>query len=171
MTDAPALIPGAYWVRPGKLAAGPHPAALDTTLVRAFLGELLAGGIAVFLDLTAPGEAVDYTLALAQEAARRSTEATHRRHPLRDMDTPDDPAQMVAILDTIDAALAQGKTVYVHCFAGLGRTGTVIGCWLARHGTTGQAALDALQRLRDGDYDSPQTEAQAQFVRAWRANT
>lgn len=171
MNDTPALIPGAYWVRPARLAAGPHPAALDATLVRDFLGELLHAGITTFVDLTTPGEIPDYRLDLRQEAARHTVNATYHRRPLPDMATPQDTAQMIAILDTIDAALAQEETVYVHCFAGLGRTGTVIGCWLARHGTTGQAALQELRRLRGGEYGSPQTDEQARFVRAWRENT
>ena len=48
---------------------------------------------------------------------------------------------MASILDAIDAALDGGKTVYVHCWGGVGRTGTVVGCWLVRHGKTGDEAL------------------------------
>ena len=50
------------------------------------------------------------------------------------------PAAMTRILDRIDGLLAEGKVVYVHCLAGIGRTGTVVGCWLVRHGTSGEAA-------------------------------
>jgi len=35
---------------------------------------------------------------------------------------------MHEILDTIDAALSAKRIVYVHCWGGVGRTGTVIGC-------------------------------------------
>ena len=38
------------------------------------------------------------------------------------------------ILDEIDGAILNGKTVYVHCLGGIGRTGTVVGCYLVRHG-------------------------------------
>ena len=34
---------------------------------------------------------------------------------------------------TFDRQLAAGLGVYVHCWAGVGRTGTVVGCWLIRH--------------------------------------
>ena len=51
---------------------------------------------------------------------------------------------MSDILDAIDAALRDGKTVYVHCWGGVGRTGTVIGCWLVRHGKTGDEALSQI---------------------------
>ena len=31
--------------------------------------------------------------------------------------------------------------VYVHCWGGIGRTGTTVGCWFVRHGRTGDQAL------------------------------
>ena len=40
---------------------------------------------------------------------------------------------MLAVLDAIDIALCEGHGVYIHCWGGVGRTGTVVGCWLKRH--------------------------------------
>jgi hypothetical protein len=54
---------------------------------------------------------------------------------------------MTAILDRIDCALEQGHTVYVHCWGGRGRTGTVVGCHFVRRGATGQDALLRLAEL------------------------
>ena len=72
------------------------------------------------------------------------------------------------MLDQIDGCLADGTPVYVHCWGGIGRTGTVIGCWLARNGFPGQAALDRIAELRAGTPDaykrSPETPAQRAFV-------
>jgi protein-tyrosine phosphatase len=42
-------------------------------------------------------------------------------------------AEMIHILDTIDQALAEDRPVYVYCWGGHGRTGTVVGCYLRRH--------------------------------------
>jgi protein-tyrosine phosphatase len=89
-----------------------------------------------------------------------------------DMDTPA-PEEMVRILEAIDAALEAGQTVYVHCYGGIGRTGTVVGCYLARHGMSGTDALREIARLRQGTPDgwvrSPQTRAQCEMVRNWPA--
>ena len=46
--------------------------------------------------------------------------------------TAPDPITMDVILSWIDCGV--GNRVYVHCGSGRGRTGTAVGCWLARHG-------------------------------------
>jgi len=53
--------------------------------------------------------------------------------PIDDMDVPD-PAHLDAALDWVDARLAEGSKVFIHCRFGMGRTGTVLACWLARRG-------------------------------------
>jgi protein-tyrosine phosphatase len=81
---------------------------------------------------------------------------------------------MSAILDTVDQAVAAGHLVYVHCWGGTGRTGTVVGCYLARHGLSGDAALVEVERLwrvmakAKWKPRSPETDEQADWVRHWR---
>jgi len=53
--------------------------------------------------------------------------------PIDDMDVPD-PAQLDAALDWVDSHLSGGRKVFIHCRFGMGRTGTVLACWLARRG-------------------------------------
>jgi hypothetical protein len=47
----------------------------------------------------------------------------------------------------------------------------VVGCYLVRHGLSGEAALARIARLREGTPDggrrSPETDAQRQMVRVW----
>jgi len=80
---------------------------------------------------------------------------------------------MVEILDAIDADLADGHCSYVHCWGGIGRTGTTVGCWLIRHGyATPNDALDVLRDLRKGDIGAgyrlaPETSDQRDFVKGW----
>ena len=40
--------------------------------------------------------------------------------------------------------LAGGRTVYLHCRGGIGRTGTVLGCYLVRQGQTAEEALASI---------------------------
>lgn len=74
---------------------------------------------------------------------------------------------MQMILDTLDSAMESGHTVYLHCHGGRGRTGTVVGCWLVRHGRTGEQALARIAELR-GDHESPETREQRAFVLNWK---
>jgi len=61
-------------------------------------------------------------------------------------------AEMIRILDQIDRGMEQNPAVYLHCWGGRGRTGTVVGCYLARHGmAVGEAALDLLGELRQNE--------------------
>jgi hypothetical protein len=80
--------------------------------------------------------------------------------------------QMRAILDDLDSALQSGCVVYVHCFGGIGRTGTVVGCYLVNQGMSGDAALETITQLRQplpkGYRPSPETAAQRALVRTWR---
>ncbi len=94
------------------------------------------------------------------------------------MALPESPAHMVRILDLIDGELAAGRCVYVHCRAGIGRTGTTIGCHLIRSGLANEVALDRLQdavaamrpfaALAD---DSRDRCEQVEFVRLWRESS
>jgi hypothetical protein len=168
------LISNAYWVLPGQLLAGEYPRDWDDKTSQRRLDSLLAIGVNFFLDLTEEREpGVRPYLELARDlAAGLGRPLGYQRRPIRDFDVPS-PAQMVDILDTIDAALTAGNVIYVHCYGGIGRTGTVVGCYLVRHGLDGPSALTRLAQLRRdtpaGARLSPETEAQRQLVLNWRA--
>lgn len=62
----------------------------------------------------------------------------------------------------------------VHCWGGIGRTGTVVGCFLRGQGFTGDAALQKVQTLYTENMPkaarlafSPQTREQRDYVRNW----
>jgi protein-tyrosine phosphatase len=130
----------------------------------------MAVGITSFVDLTEAHEFVPYLPVLMAVAPEGACVPVYQRLPIRNWEIP--PAlMMVQILDTIDTALAEGHRVYVHCAGGIGRTGTVVGCYLVRHGLRGEAALEEIMRLRhgmpNGGDSSPRRELQRQMVRTW----
>lgn len=162
-------IPNSYWVRPGFLLAGEYPTmCAGEEEDRAMLRRFLDAGVSLFLDLTEWGELEPYAPLLSG----LSPEAEHRRMPIRDFGTPT-PEDMEHILDMVDAAMSEGRTVYVHCHGGIGRTGTVVGCHMARHGIRGKAALAEIARLRHGIpnswIESPETPEQRRMVLRWHA--
>ena len=120
-----------YWVVPGAFRAGPYPESADE--------------FDTYVDLTEDGELPPYDA------------ADHRRFPIRDFGVPT-REQMDEILATVDELLAEGRTVYLHCRGGVGRTGTTVACWHVRHGRTPDEALAVV---------SPETEEQRAFVRAF----
>lgn len=165
-------IANCYWVVPGRFLAGEYPGALDGAEARQKVRKLLEAGVTSFLDLTTEGELIPYEPFLREEAARLGVTVEHRRIPIQDLSVPR-PAEAVNILDTIDSAIVSGHTVYLHCWGGIGRTGTVVGCYLARHGHRGQTALAELTRLwkvmeKATWRVSPETDEQKEFVRNWR---
>jgi protein-tyrosine phosphatase len=157
-----APTPECYWVEPGRLLAGKYPGPIAHVSRGTSVPELCDTGVTLFVDLTEPFELDAYAHLL--DGIR------HVRMPIRDMDVPTEE-QMRRTLDLIDRELERGGLVYVHCWGGAGRTGTVVGCWLVRQGLIGAAALARIAELRAGSpslwLDSPQTAAQREMVRTW----
>jgi protein-tyrosine phosphatase len=166
-------IPNSYWVQHGRFLAGEYPGEWSEAGSRHRLRQFLEAGLSFFVDLTEAGEygLQAYAPYLPEEAKKLGQSVGHQRLSIPDRGTPT-PKQMTHILDTIDSALAAGQRVYVHCYAGIGRTGTVVGCYLVRHGMAGKEALNEIARLRQGIPDawmtSPETKAQREMVRRWR---
>jgi len=172
MNNEENAIPSSYWVIPDQFMAGPYPSAIRDDEAHLKAGWLIQNGFSFFLDLTEPGEysLEPYAPLLLRMTAENEDTVTHKRISIRDMDIPT-REEMVQILDTIDAALESGHKIYLHCYGGIGRTGTVVGCHLVHHGMDGETALDQIASWRldipNGWRRSPETEEQRQFVLGW----
>jgi protein-tyrosine phosphatase len=160
-----------YWVAPGRFMAGAHPAFPGASVLPHTVKALLAQGIECFVDLTESGECTDYEDLLTEERERTGRFLEYSRRSIPDMSVPS-IERMNEVLDGIDAAHRLDRGVYLHCYGGLGRTGTVVGCHLVRHGLSGPEALDRLDLLRRSIASvlspSPYTAEQRRFVRSWR---
>ncbi len=159
-------LPRTYWVLPGQLLAGEHPVADTRAQTRARVKALLAAGIDYFLDLTMPQELDAYD-------AELPAGVEYLREPIQDHSVPAAREQMLRIIDGLERALQRGRHPYVHCRAGIGRTGTVIGCLLAERGRSGDEALHELNQLWQACARAktwpfvPETAAQVEYVRNW----
>ena len=140
------------------MIAGRHPCAWGPENAPLEVRELLAAGVTLFLDLTQTGELEPYA-SLVEPPAR------YLNLPIRDFSVPTSDG-LAATLDEIDAELDAGGLVYVHCWAGCGRTGVVVGSWLVRHGADPN---DALRRIAEArGLGCPQTLEQRLVVLDWR---
>jgi ADP-ribosylglycohydrolase len=166
--DSPVFKPIAesYWVVPDRLLAGKYPGGKTAAELARRLGALLEAKFDAFIDLTQPGELPEYQSYLPSNVA-------YAREAIPDHGVPADPGQMPRIQRVLADFLAEGRRVYVHCRAGIGRTGTVVGCYLIANGMNGEDALSRLNELWQGSDRSdtwpevPETPEQFDFIRNW----
>ena len=170
-------FPRCYWVAPG-LMAGCYPGASEEEQAEQKLQGLLDAGIRHVISLMEPDEAnwdgkpfVPYENQMTALADSLGVTVGFNRMPIEDMSVPT-ATHMKRVLDQIDRCIQNDQPVYIHCWGGRGRTGTVIGCYLARHGyASGQKVLGLLQGLRqsteDCDKASPETSEQVNMVLGW----
>ncbi|MBX3010909.1 MAG: dual specificity protein phosphatase family protein [Caldilineaceae bacterium] len=174
LTSTARPFPNCYWVKPGRLLAGEYPGARTQLEAQEKLALLLKLGITYYLDLTDPADGLEpYRHLLPTAYPGYARPVIYLRMAICDLSVPT-PLQMTQILDEIDIALRIGHNVYVHCWGGVGRTGTVVGCHFVRHGMGGDEALNEVARLwqdvakRDRHPHSPETPEQIEMVRSWR---
>jgi hypothetical protein len=167
-------IPQSYWLVPGQILAGEYPAsAYSPERARQRIAAFLQHGFDTFIDLTSPGDSQPYKDLLQHEASEFGLQVTYFNFPIPDYSLPTHE-QMQTILDHLDQARSTGRKTYLHCQGGIGRTGTVVGCYLVRQGLSGQAALDQLDEWwqtvpKSARHPhSPETREQEEFVRNWR---
>lgn len=164
-----------YWLVPRVLLAGEYPRTPEEAGSRAKLRAILQAGVRHFVDLTEPDEGLlHYDALLKEEANALGVPVTHERHAIRDLQVPTDPDALRGLLARLRAP-REGAT-YVHCWGGIGRTGTVIGCLLVDLGLSGPQALDLIamkwqvMAKRHRCPRSPETTPQHDFVRAWEGS-
>lgn len=172
------FIPRSFWVIPEKFLAGPYPGDTDPVEAKKKLTALIEMGIRYVLNLMEPNEFehysgrfypyVDQMEAIAKEM---KVSVTFDQISIKDHGAPS-RQEMVRILNQIDLCIKHDKPVYLHCLGGRGRTGTVVGCYLIRHGlATGNNVIDKIKDLRrnviNWSSPSPETQVQAKLVVSW----
>ena len=159
-----------YWLWTGRVLAGEHPGLLGVDALPDRLTALAAAGITHFVDLTCAHDPVPSYQPLPGPHGT----AQRISHPITDFGVPSVPG-MQAILHDMQTALDQGGKVYLHCRAGIGRTGTVAATWLVAQRMAPEQALGLLAQKwcavdkHAQEPHSPETEAQREFVRRWPA--
>ncbi len=140
------------FVIPGKLAGMARPVSGDN-----FESELLV----------LKRQGIDAIVSLTQEPL--SVTAVHRQKmdylhlPIADFTAPT-PAQIERFVAFVRRQNEEHHAVAVHCGAGMGRTGTMLACYLVAIGESAEEAVSSVRAIRPG---SIETEEQERSVRRY----
>lgn len=125
-------------------------------------------GVRHFIDLTEEGEMIPYDHLLPPDS-------THTRFPIRDVSVPDSLDKVLRLIGKImELSKRDDGYVYIHCWGGVGRTGTVVGCLLAENMET--PTFDAVMKKLRGQFlempksahrVTPETKEQEAFVKKY----
>jgi atypical dual specificity phosphatase len=141
------MRPPFAWLIPRVLCGGPHP--LASGGLRGLAPTLRAEGIGAILSV--------YELPLDEDEIG----AYGLRYLWQRTSDWAPPPDLAAACAFIDEARQAGMGTLVHCLAGVGRTGTVLGAYLLHTGMCGSAA-EARHRVRT-EYDERAIESREQF--------
>ena len=197
----PRPMPNSYWVTP-QLLASEYPGAPVPQAAIPRLKTLLDAGIRDFYDLTHPNELKPYEGLLEKVATERgyafvgsSTPCTetsnstllvdsgpkeipatvrYSRFTIPDGGVPSDEL-LRRLLAELFNSRSQGRRAVIHCWGGIGRTGTIAACYLIAGGYVkdNQEALELLAKKWAGVDKSwrspttPETARQFAFVRSF----
>ena len=84
--------------------------------------------------------------------------------------TPPGLEQTQRMIDFIDQQTAEQKPVVVSCYAGIGRTGTVLACYLVHRGEEPAEAINRVRQLRPSSIQTPEQEAAVYQYADWAQN-
>jgi len=157
-----------YWVIEGRFLAGEYPGTPFESSTSTKLKKFIDIGVTSFIDLTEDRELNPYSHLLPSITVPTRRPPHHFRYPIRDLGIPT-YTELHTILSHINQLLSQGEVLYLHCWGGIGRTGTVIGSYMVSEmNLTGKEALESIATLRKGTPDgwrqSPETLEQRQMV-------
>lgn len=104
----------------------------------------------------------------APKESRRIIELDFLHYPIVDLSVPT-MGQLDGLVDCVIERIQGGDVLYLHCWGGRGRAGTVGACVLGKmYGLSGEEALERVQRAfdtrNDGGRKSPETGEQHDLV-------
>jgi len=151
-----------HWIElpaAGRIAISARPRAEDW--LETEVGEWKASGLDMVVSLLESDEVSE--LGLQREAELcRSSGIEFLAFPIPDRGVPEDEAEMLQIASSIASGIADGRSVAIHCRAGIGRSSMIAACALI---CSGIEAGDALARIKTArGLTVPDTDEQREWV-------
>ena len=114
-----------YYLNTRNIFAGEYPGDKYGEKADKKINQMVHFGVRHFIDLTEEGELRPYAYLLPKDC-------TYTRFPIRDVDVPDSVEGVSRLINHIqELSKRDDGYVYIHCWGGVGRTGTIVGCYLA----------------------------------------
>ena len=159
-----------YWVIKNILMAGSYPLQ-NTKSNNRIRASVLKQKFDVFINLMQKDEKDHDGDYFKDYKSFINYDATIIRMPIKDMDIPT-PFQTMKLIKTIDRFINDNKNIYLHCWGGLGRTGTIVGCYLIEKKLANKSnVFSKINELKANSslakFNSPQTEEQKEFIINW----
>ncbi|MBO5002000.1 MAG: ADP-ribosylglycohydrolase family protein, partial [Prevotella sp.] len=148
----------------GIIYAGEYPGDKNGEIAKQKIARMYHFGIRHFIDLTEEGELRPYNHLLP-------CETTYTRFPITDCGAPKSIESVQRLLLRIEELKKMDGYVYVHCWGGVGRTGTIIACYLAQNWDEPDLnkTLEVLRRNftkmpKSAYRETPETKEQIDFI-------
>ncbi len=151
-----------HWVDgpwPGNLALAARPRGGDW--IEDEIASWRREGVDTVFSLLTAEEEVDLELT-EERAAARAHDMEFLSYPIPDRQVPDSEAGLAKGLARLEAELAMGRNVVLHCRQGIGRTGLVAACLFVAKGIDSQTAVSRLSAARGTAI--PETSEQRQWI-------
>jgi N-glycosidase YbiA len=162
------------WIVPKRILFGSYPGAKNRKLHKHMIEEILDCRINTFISLLEEGEE-DWKwggLNSYQETIKDMNvpNIEFYNYPIPDNDIVDDDI-VLEIIANINKFLDKERNIYIHCYGGKGRTGTIMAVFIGKtFGQSGKEAMKTIRMLYDCRGDSnkkkkiPQSRIQRQQV-------
>lgn len=148
----------------GVVFAGEYPGDKDEAMAKRKITQMHHFGVRHFIDLTEEGELRPYNHLLPSDT-------TYTRFPIMDCGVPKGIEDVQRLLLRIEELKKMEGYVYIHCWGGVGRTGTIVACYLAQNWKEPnlEHTLEVLRRHfsempKSAYRKTPETKEQVDFI-------
>lgn len=153
------MTPNFSWLERGVLAGSAVPGYFGFSSLEDDLRDIREEGIRTIVSLTE--DPIDEEMVEAEGMK-------YVHIPIDDHTAPS-LEQMREFVELVARERERGSPVLVHCFAGIGRTGTMLAAWLVARGTPPADAVLAVRNARPGSLETNSQERAVHHFRAFLA--